>query len=106
LTRTADGLLNVDLVTLFTDFRRTYTRVMDEIADGDRDAPGLQAIVSELTEMTGEIQQLAAGLSEYPEPELERTKTVPSGTLLDQSDYQGGSVTSVPAASATKFPYT
>jgi hypothetical protein len=95
------GRVNIDLETLYEDFRETYERLMDEIAHG-RDAPGLPTIFEELTGLKKEIAELAAQLEPYPLA-VPTIRTTPNGIEVEH----GGTIgfRPMPAASATNFPF-
>jgi hypothetical protein len=99
MTRTQDGLVNVDLLRFYEDFRATYERLMDEVATGSREAKGYPKVVEQLTKERREIRELAASLPSYP---LYKVPIVTAdGT---EAPYSGGTI-SFFTPSATPFPF-
>jgi hypothetical protein len=101
MTRTEDGLINVDLLVLLDDFRHTYERLIEEVEDGSRHAVGYSQVEQELTRWRNDIEELAESLPEYPasrHAEPISAREIP---------YSGGTVPfgAMAGASATNLPF-
>ena len=111
LTRTLNGDLNIDLITFFEDFKKTFTRIREQILNTNDDVllirfkKGYELLIDELKASKIDIDEYVKNLRDYPLPEIMNTPTTtkvdPFATVSEQvvttSDYNSNvSVTRLP----------
>lgn len=86
LTRTQAGDLNIDLITFFEDFKKTFTRIREQILNTkdevllSRFKKGYELLINELKASKVDIDEYVKNLPEYPSPEI---RGVPTTTKVD-----------------------
>lgn len=86
LTRTQVGDLNIDLITFFEDFKKTFTRIREQILNTNdnvllaRFEKGYGLLINELKASKIDTDEYVKNLREYPSPEI---KGVPTTTKVD-----------------------
>ena len=86
LTKTLAGDLNIDLITFFEDFKKTFARIRDQILCTNdaillgRFEKGYELLISELKASKIDVDIYVKNLPEYPSPEI---NGVPTTTKVD-----------------------
>ena len=86
LTRTQTGDLNIDLITFFEDFKKTFTGIREQILNTKdevllaRFKKGYELLINELKASKIDIDEYVKNLPEYPSPEI---RGVPTTTKVD-----------------------
>lgn len=94
LTRTQAGDLNIDLITFFEDFKKTFTRIREQILNTDdevliaRFKKGYELLINELNASKIDVDEYVKTLPDYPSQKImgaeTTTKVDPFATVSEQ----------------------